>query len=304
MSFRNKVASAGKFATCIMLFSITLAFLTGTTTAIAGTTPNATQPYSTWMSTSFLSKNRKIDNHYVPAVLYEGFQKAATLHKNATLLNYTSKAVSSLVSSNGTIINWNPDYYSLDDIRIGNNFLYFWDSEGRKEKKYEVAAAALLDQLHRFPRNKAGGFWHRSPSYPNQMWLDGIYMAETFYATYTSYFDSANTTAWNDIALQFDLVEEHTRNHTSNLLVHGYDESKKAKWADPVMGASPHVWDRAVGWYFMALVEVLEVYPKELSGYTRLHGYLTALAEGVEKAQDTTGGWWLVMDGRLLLVLS
>ena len=153
-----------------------------------------------------------------------------------------------------------------------------------------------MEQLHRFPRNKAGGFWHRDPVYPNQMWLDGIYMAETFYATYTSFFDPKNETAWNDIALQFDLIEEHTRNHTSNLLAHGYDESKKAVWADPVTGASPHVWDRAVGWYFVALVEVLQVYPKELPGYARLHNYLTTLAEGVEKAQDAKGGWWLVMD--------
>ncbi|KAF2636995.1 glycosyl hydrolase-like protein family 88 [Massarina eburnea CBS 473.64] len=248
------------------------------------------------MSDSFLSKGQPVSNHYTAMVLHEGIQKAATLHKNATLLSYASKAVSNLISSNGTIIGWDPYHYSLDDIRAGNNFLYFWDTEGRKEKKYEIAAASLIDQLHRFPRNEAGGFWHRDPTYPNQMWLDGIYMAETFYATYTSYFDSDNTTAWNDIVLQFDLIEEHTRNTTSNLLKHGYDASKVAVWADPVTGECPHVWNRAVGWYFMALVEVLQVYPKDLPGYARLQGYLTTLADGVKKAQDTSGGWWLVMD--------
>lgn len=128
------------------------------------------------------------------------------------------------------------------------------------------------------------------------MWLDGLYMAETFYATYTSYFEPDNTTAWNEIALQFDLIEEHTRNHTTNLLVHGYDESKKAVWADPVTGACPNVWNRAVGWYFVALVEVLQVYPTSLPGYAKLKGYLTTLAEGVKNAQDESGGWWLVMN--------
>ncbi|KAK2016945.1 cell wall glycosyl hydrolase YteR [Colletotrichum eremochloae] len=128
------------------------------------------------------------------------------------------------------------------------------------------------------------------------MWLDGIYMADAFYATYVSLFEPRNATAWAEIALQFDLIEEHTRNHTSNLLVHGYDESKQAVWADPVTGASPLVWDRAVGWYFMALVDTLQVYPKELPAYGRLLGYFSALADGLERSQDEGGGWWLIMN--------
>jgi rhamnogalacturonyl hydrolase YesR len=271
-----------------------LALLTCATSALAA--PNASQPYSTWMASSFLSKSQHINNHYVASVLYEGIEKAATIQKNASLLSIASNAVSSIVRPNGTIIGYNPYYYSLDDIRVGNNILHFWASEGKREKKYEIAAAALRDQLNRWPRTPSGGFWHRNPDYPNQMWLDGVYMADTFYATYTSYFDHDNTTAWEDIVLQFDLIESHTRNKTSNLLQHGYDESKKAIWADPVTGASPHVWDRAVGWYFMALVEVLQVYPEYLPGYNRLKTYFTTLADGVRKAQDTSGGWWLVMD--------
>lgn len=275
--------------------SLTLAVLPLAGSALSA--PTASLPYSTWMATSFLSKSQgKIDRHYVANVLHEGMQKAATLHSNSSLLSYVSNAISSLVSSNGTLIDWDPNFYSLDDIRVGNNILYFWNEGGKKEEKYAKAAKALRGQLDRYPRTPTGGFWHRDPVYKNQMWLDGIYMAETFYATYTSYFEPSNTTAWEDIAHQFDLIESHTRNKTSNLLVHGYDESKKAVWADPVTGACPHVWDRAVGWYFMALVEVLQVYPKELAGYARLKGYLTTLAEGLKKAQDKSGGWWLVMD--------
>ena len=263
-------------------------------TALAGT--NTTGPYSIWMASSFLSKGQKINNHYVASVLYEGIQKAATRHDSVSLLSYTSDAISSIVSSNGTLKGWSPMFYTLDDIRIGNNILYSWDTEGRKDKKYEIAAKGLREQLDRWPRTPSGGFWHRAPIYKNQMWLDGIYMADTFYATYTSYFEPDNTTAWNDIALQFDLIETHCRNHTSNLLQHGYSEDKTAVWANPVTGASPHVWDRALGWYFVALVEVLQVYPTTLPGYSRLLGYLTTLADGIQKAQDASGGWWLVMD--------
>ncbi|CAO2650451.1 Nn.00g017430.m01.CDS01 [Neocucurbitaria sp. VM-36] len=274
--------------------ALTLALLTCTGTTLAAT--NTTKPYSTWMASSFLSKGQKINNHYVASVIHEGIQKAATLQNDSSLLAYASNAVSSIVLSNGTLVGWNSTYYTLDDIRIGNNILYFWDSEGRKDKKYEIAAKGLREQLNRWPRTPSGGFWHRAPIYKNQMWLDGIYMADTFYATYVSYFEPKNVTAWNDIALQFDLIEEHCRNHTSNLLQHGYSEDKAAVWADPVTGASPHVWNRAVGWYFVALVEVLQVYPSNLPGYARLHEYLTTLADGLKKAQDISGGWWLVMD--------
>lgn len=122
-------------------------------------------------------------------------------------------------------------------------------------------------------------------------------MADSFYAKYTSLFQAENTTAWDDIELQYNLIEEHCRNTTDNLLKHGYDESKTAVWADPVTGAAPLVWDRAVGWYFVSLLESIEVWPTSHTGRDTLVGYFTTLAEGVLAAQDdATGGWWLIMD--------
>lgn len=122
-------------------------------------------------------------------------------------------------------------------------------------------------------------------------------MADSFYATYTSVFQPDNTTAWDDITLQYGLIEESCRNATSNLLKHGFDESRVAVWADPATGASPLVWDRAVGWYFVSLLEALQVFPTSHAGHAQLTGYLTSLAAGVLAAQDAaTGGWWLIMD--------
>ena len=271
--------------------------------------PTPTQPYSQWMATSFLSKGQSLDRHYASAVLYEGLQRAGSLHSDPKLLSQVKTSISRLVSQNGTLIGWDKNYFSLDDIRVGNNLLWAYQESAKSgasyadveggvaEEKYRKAASGLREQFNRYPRTPSGGFWHRDPQYKNQMWLDGLYMAEPFYATWTSLFDKANVTAWNDIALQFDLVEQHCRNESTGLLVHGYDESKTATWAKNEKGAAPHVWDRAVGWYFMALVEVLQVYPKELPGYTKLKGYLTNLAAALEKAQDQkSGGWWLVMD--------
>ncbi|KAL6706485.1 hypothetical protein ACN47E_005424 [Coniothyrium glycines] len=279
------------------VFTSSLALLASAGSALA--VANNTQPWSTWMATSFLSKGQPLNNHYVSSVINEGIQKAAVAHNDSKLLSYVSNAVSSLVSSNGTIKGWNATFYTLDDIRFGNNILYTWDLEGRKDDKYVAAAKSLREQLDRWPRTPTGGFWHRAPIYKNQMWLDGIYMADTFYATYTSYFEPENITAWNDILLQFDLIEARTRNHTSNLLKHGYSEDKSTVWADPETGASPYVWNRAVGWYFVALVETLQVYPKSLPGYAKILNYFTTLADGIKKAQDTSGGWYLIMDEHL-----
>lgn len=262
----------------------------------AGTTlAQAKQPFSTWMATSFLSKNQVIRHTYVPAVTLEAIQKVATVNNDDTLREYARSSVSSLVLANGTVTGYNDTFYSLDDIRMGNNILHWWDEGGRKETKYEIAAHRYRDQLNRWPRTPTGGFWHRAPTYADQMWLDGIYMADTFYATYTSYFDNDNVTAWKDIELQFDLIEEHTRNHTTNLLYHGYDEMKKAVWADPETGASPYVWDRAVGWYFVALVEVLQVYPKDLPAYAKLQG--TSPLSQRDQERPGRRGWLVAAHG-------
>ncbi|KAL3291697.1 glycoside hydrolase family 105 protein [Colletotrichum asianum] len=256
---------------------------------------NAARAYSEWLASSFIDRQTPIDAGYGPAVLWEGIARAgAHISPTSPLLKAAEAKVSSLVSADGTLDGWDPEWYSLDDIRIGNNLLYFYQRSG--DAKLKTAADGLRQQLNRWPRTPSGGFWHRAPIYEDQMWLDGIYMADTFYATYVSLFERENVTAWEEIALQFDLIEEHCRNHTSNLLVHGYDEAKDAVWADPVTGASPLVWNRAAGWYFMALIDTLQVYPSDLPGYARLLGYFVTLADGLERSQDGGGGWWLIMN--------
>lgn len=133
--------------------------------------------------------------------------------------------------------------------------------------------------------------------FENQMWLDGIFMADSFYAKWTQTFDQSNVTAWDDIVLQYNLIDPHTRNKKSGLLVHGWAETDTAPWADPVTGRAPHVWGRANGWYFMSLVEVLQVFPISHHGYSTLMGYYTWLAEALKASQDQkSGGWFQVMN--------
>ncbi|KAI1781295.1 glycoside hydrolase family 105 protein [Hypoxylon cercidicola] len=255
----------------------------------------ASTPYLAWMADSFIQHGVSKTRSYGEATLYEGYEAAYALTKNETYAEwYRGQIDGAVVLQNGTIASWRYDYYSLDDYRIGNNILWWY--ERTREAKYRQAADVIRSQLDRHPRTPTGGFWHRDPNYPNQMWLDGIFMADSFYAKWTSLFDAKNESAWDDIALQYDHIDSRTRNRTTDLLVHGYDESLKAVWANPVTGAAPLVWSRAVGWYFMSLLEVIPLFPQSHPGRARLVTYFTTLAEGLKKAQDDeSGGWWLIM---------
>ncbi|KAI0816597.1 cell wall glycosyl hydrolase YteR [Xylaria sp. FL0064] len=245
------------------------------------------------MADSFMKRGVPSSINYSQMVLYKGFEFAYNITGDEKYASWYRGQIDKLVLSDGTIQDWDYDYYSLDNYRMGNNLLYWYEQTG--EAKYKSAASIIRQQLNRHTRTATGGFWHRDPTYPNQMWLDGIFMADSFYAKWTKSFDAQNTTAWDDIALQYDNIEAHTRNKTSGLLAHGYDESKKAVWADPVTGAAPLVWDRADGWYFMSLLEVIELWPETHSARERLIGYFTTLAAALLKTQDEAGGWWLVM---------
>ncbi|KAF2087472.1 glycoside hydrolase family 105 protein [Saccharata proteae CBS 121410] len=231
---------------------------------------------------------------YQDAVFYRGVEMVYNVTSNPAYLNFLTSQLDTIVSPNGSIADYPSDLDSLDDIRFGTILLDMYALTNKTS--YKLAASLLRQQLNTHPRTDEGQFWHRSPTYPDQGWLDGIYMANVFYAQWTAMLDSSNTTAWNDILLQYVLIDKHCRNHTTQLLVHGYDESKTELWADPVTGASPHVWDRALGWYFMALVDALDWFPSAHPGFRTLLGFFRDLAWGVTKAMDAQGAWWLVMD--------
>jgi unsaturated rhamnogalacturonyl hydrolase len=162
------------------------------------------------------------------------------------------------------------------------------------QEKYRKAAALLRQQLKTHPRTSEGGFWHKK-IYPSQMWLDGLYMGEPFYAEYAATFHE--DADFDDIARQFMLMEMHARDPNTGLLYHGWDESKQQRWANPQTGRSPNFWGRAMGWYAMALVDTLDYFPKDHPQRNSLIAILKRLAAAVEKYQDRKSGlWYQVVD--------
>ncbi|HEX4577213.1 MAG TPA: glycoside hydrolase family 88 protein [Edaphobacter sp.] len=229
---------------------------------------------------------------YEEGVLLDGM--AAEWHSTAdgADFKYIKTAVDKYVTDDGTITGYKADGHALDDIEMGRAVLLVY--RVTQQAKYAKAAKFLHDQLALQPRTASGGYWHKQ-IYPNQVWLDGAYMAEPFRAAYAATFQEPGD--FDDIAKQMLLMDEHMRDAKTGLMKHGWDESKEMPWADKTTGLSPEVWARAMGWYAMALVDVLDWFPKDHPQWAALVAALNRTDAAVVKYQDgKTGLWWQVVD--------
>jgi unsaturated rhamnogalacturonyl hydrolase len=206
---------------------------------------------------------------------------------------FAENAIGSFIATNGTIHGYKVEDYSLDNINSGKTVLSLYQIT--KEERYKKAADRLRAQLDIQPRTAEGGFWHKQ-RYPHQMWLDGLYMGAPFYTEYAKLFNGP-TASFDDVAKQIHLVTAHTYNPASGLFYHGWDETKEQAWADKTTGASSNFWGRAIGWYAMALVDVLDNFPKDHPARPEIITTLKKLCDGLVKHQDPAGGlWWQVVD--------
>ncbi len=226
--------------------------------------------------------------NYDEGVILKGMEGVWLQTADKSYFNYIQKSMDNLISADGSVITgYKTDDYTLDNVLCGRNLLVVYNTTGTA--KYYKAATTLYDQLKSQPRTPEGGFWHKK-RYENQMWLDGLYMAESFYAEYASEFH--HEADFDDITKQFILMEQHARDPKTGLLYHGWDYSKKEKWADPKTGLSPNLWARADGWYAMALVDVLDYLPENHPKRPEIIAILNRLATAIQKYQDPKSGVW------------
>jgi unsaturated rhamnogalacturonyl hydrolase len=219
--------------------------------------------------------------------------KLNTCAPNLHYVKFAEDAIGSFITANGDIETYRPEQYQLDALNPGKTVLALWQIT--HAARYQRAATRLYAQLASQPRTPEGGFWHKE-RYPDQMWLDGIYMAEPFYAEYAALLGAPDA-AFDDIATQIRLADEHTYDPKTGLFFHAWDAAKVQPWANPATGCSSNVWGRAVGWYAMALVDVLDYFPTDHPARPQIIAALKRLAAGVVKYQDAgTGLWWQVMD--------
>jgi unsaturated rhamnogalacturonyl hydrolase len=245
-----------------------------------------------WPRGCFVQGNAQCAWNYELGTLLEGIDAVWLNTADPRYYNYIKSSVDKLVNPDGSIPTWKPEEHQLDDILLGRQLLLLYGVT--QDSHYAKAAALLYQQLVHQPRNASGGFWHKQ-KYPNQMWLDGLFMAEPFYAEYAATFRQPEAVA--DIEHQFALIDEHARDAKTGLLYHGWDESKQERWADKQTGASSQFWARAIGWHMMALVDTLQYIPRDDAGRQRLIAQLERDATAVARYQDTaTGLWFQVLD--------
>ncbi|WP_114778761.1 glycoside hydrolase family 88/105 protein [Botryobacter ruber] len=211
---------------------------------------------------------------------------------NERYYNYIKAFADTMITADGTIKTYKKTDYNIDRVNPGKFLIGLYKETG--DKRYKIAVDELRDQMRTHPRTKEGGFWHKKV-YPHQMWLDGLYMGSPFLAQYAATFNEP--ALFDDVANQIYLVDKYTWNEQKGLFHHGWDESKEQKWADPVTGKSPEVWGRAMGWYAMALVDVLDYFPKDHPKRQDILRVTKKMADAIVKYQDpNTGVWWQVVD--------
>jgi unsaturated rhamnogalacturonyl hydrolase len=229
---------------------------------------------------------------YDQGVILEGVAAVWKATADPQYFAYMQKSMDFFVTDNGEIKTYKQADYNIDNVKNGRALLFLYRVTGKE--KYWKAATTLRNQLRMQQRTSQGGFWHKQV-YPNQMWLDGLYMAQPFYTEYAML--AHEDTSYNDIAKQLILMEKNAIDEKTGLLYHGYDDSRAMAWANKMTGKSPNFWARAMGWYSMALVDVLENFPKDHPQQLELIAILNRTINGIEKVQDKkTGLWFDILD--------
>lgn len=208
------------------------------------------------------------------------------------------------IGTNGNFYNFKKG--SLDNIASGKVLFDLYAHESAKNPANGERYKKALDYLYNYLRYEytrinldegKGGFIHKN-SYPDQMWLDGLYMGAAFYAEYLSVFAPEDNEAWSDISLQFTTIHEHTYDKEKSLCYHGWSAKPSdvnSFWAnknDPFKGCSKEFWGRGMGWYAAALVDVLAMMPSKHPDYEAIANIFSQVVEGICRWQDKESGVW------------
>ena len=282
-----------------------LAFATGFATAQLGsgdaakaTAQMAAYVMKVWPAGVIATQRRPGEWAYEEGVLLDGMAADWKRTKDPKELAYIKAAVDLYVKPDGSIqmnstgTGFPVTAHSLDNIEMGRAVMFLYGVT--HEPRYAKAAEFLHTQLEAQPRTASGGYWHKQV-YPNQMWLDGAYMAEPFRAAYATLLKQPGD--FDDIAKQFLLMDQHMSQPGTGLMMHGWDESRQMAWADKKTGLSPNVWGRAMGWYSAALVDTLDWFPKNHPQRAVLVAAFRRTMKAAVAVQDPDSGlWWQVAD--------
>jgi len=252
---------------------------------------NSTPERTAW-NLEKIREGKSASWNYIDGCMLTALMEMEELTGDERYFRFVKDCADHFVGEDGSIRTFKPEAHNLDDINEGRVLFALFQRTG--EEKYRRAADFLHRQLEQQPRTVEGNFWHKA-IYPNQVWLDGIYMCQPFSALYEKQFGSGD---YSDTAGQIRNVRAKMRDPRTGLYYHGYDASRTAFWADPVTGCSRNFWLRSLGWFAVALADLLEILPQggDRADLAVIFKDLMAAAAGY--ADPATGLYWQVPDQR------
>lgn len=229
--------------------------------------------------------------HYEHGLMIHSAIEVAKTHGRTDIITWAYSMYDPFIAADGAIKTYRLGEYNLDQINAGRNLFPLYEYSG--EERFMLAANLLKRQLNSQPRTFGGIYWHKE-IYPWQVWLDGLYMQGPFNAQFCS--ASGDTVGYDDVVRQVvdtyrTLVDERT-----GLLYHAWDESRGQRWSDEQTGLSPHFWGRAIGWYAMACLDILDYLPPKHPGHAQLGQIIAKLLAALLPFQSESGMWYQVVD--------
>lgn len=229
-----------------------------------------------------IKQGKKPSWNYIDGCMMVSLLELYKTTKEEKYLSFVKNFVDYYVHEDGTILGYNKEKYSTDDV--SETRVLFDLYAYTKEEKYVKAIELVHEQILTHPRTKEGNFWHKK-IYPNQVWLDGLYMMQPFYTRYET--ERNKMQNYSDIVRQFKNVYELMKDPKTGLYYHGYDSSKTMFWADPKTGLSKNFWLRSLGWFTVALIDVFEYMDEQM--FDERHTIMQIFKETIDsilKVQD------------------
>ncbi len=207
-----------------------------------------------------IKQGKKPSWNYIDGCMIKAVLELYHIRKDPKYLEFADRFIDYFVQEDGSITSYDPKEYNLDNVNAGKTLFDLYELTGKE--KYRKAIDTIYSQLKSQPRTSTGNFWHKQ-IYPNQIWLDGLYMAQPFYMQYELTYNKGKNC--HDSYQQFLNVYRLMRDLRNGLYYHAYDDSRQSFWCDKVTGLSDNFWLRALGWYAMALIDTVEIMPDSMA---------------------------------------
>lgn len=228
--------------------------------------------------------------NYIDGCMITALLCASEITGEKRYADFAENFIDYYVNEDGTIRGYSMDKFNLDDVNEGRVLFDLYKSTGKE--KYKKAIFMLREQLEKQPRTNTGNFWHKK-IYPNQIWLDGLYMAQVFYTRFQKEFGGGD---YSDIVAQFKNVRKYMFDENKKLFYHGCDCSKTAFWADKDTGCSKNFWLRAIGWFCVSLADNIDYMDDENSRNELIAIFREAIDGIAQYADPETGMYYQVVD--------